>query len=93
MKTFKKSKPIVIKIGGAVLEEPEGLETFWKQVMHLHETTPVVIVHGGGKQATDLAHRLGHEPEIVHGRRVTTDLDLDIVQWAMRGSANAGLVA
>ncbi len=93
MKTFKKSKPIVIKIGGAVLEEPEGLETFWQQVMHLHETTPVVIVHGGGKQATELAHRLGHEPRIVHGRRVTSDLDLNIVQMTLRGSVNAGLVS
>ena len=93
MLTSKPSKPIVIKIGGAVLDELEGLEAFWQQVRHLHETAPVVIVHGGGKQATDLAHRLGHEPRIVHGRRVTTDLDLEVVQWALRGSVNAGLVA
>ena len=93
MNTFAQSKPIVIKIGGAVLDVPSGLEAFWQQVGHLHETAPVVIVHGGGKQATDLAHRLGHEPRIVHGRRVTTDLDLEIVQWTMRGSVNAGLVA
>jgi acetylglutamate kinase len=88
-----RSQPIVIKIGGAVLEGPEGLATFWQHVRHLHETTPVVIVHGGGKQATDLAHRLGHQPRIVHGRRVTGDLDLDIVTWTLRGSVNAGLVA
>ena len=93
MKIFEKPPPIVIKIGGAVLETPDGLETFWRQVKVLHETAPVVIVHGGGKQATELAHRLGHEPRIVHGRRVTTDLDLEIVQWALRGSINTGLVA
>jgi len=93
MKPFKKPHPIVIKIGGAVLEEPDGLEAFWRQVKALHETTPVVIVHGGGKQATEVARRLGHDPRIVHGRRVTTDLDLEIVLWTMRGSVNAGLVA
>lgn len=93
MTTSQKPKPIVIKIGGAVLDEPAGLAAFWQQVNQLHETAPVVIVHGGGKQATDLAHRLGHQPRIVHGRRVTTDLDLEIVQWTMRGSVNAGLVA
>ena len=93
MKISKHAKPIVIKIGGAVLDEPESMETFWQQVMHLHEAAPVVIVHGGGKQATNLARRLGHEPRIVHGRRVTTDLDLEIVQWTLRGSVNAGLVA
>lgn len=87
------SPPIVIKIGGALLEKPDGLETLWSQVKRLHEAAPVVIVHGGGKQATDLARRLGHEPRIVHGRRITTDLDLEIVQWTLRGSVNAGLVA
>ena len=93
MKIFEKPHPIVIKIGGAVLEKTDGLEAFWRQVKALHETTPVVIVHGGGKQATDVAHRLGHEPHIVHGRRVTTDLDLEVVQWTLRGSVNVGLVA
>jgi len=88
-----KTAPLVIKIGGALLDEPDGLVTFWSHVRHLHERTPVVIVHGGGKQATEVARRLGHEPRIVHGRRVTTDLDLEIVQWTLRGSVNVGLVA
>lgn len=93
MPTPTSPTPIVIKIGGALLEAPEAMEAFWQQVRLLHETTPAVIVHGGGKQATELARRLGHEPRIVHGRRVTTDLDLDIVKWTMRGSLNVGLVA
>ncbi|HLA64670.1 MAG TPA: acetylglutamate kinase, partial [Rhodothermales bacterium] len=54
---------------------------------------PVVVVHGGGPQATALARRLGHEPRIVAGRRVTTDLDLQIALWAFRGELNARLVA
>ena len=54
---------------------------------------PAVVVHGGGPQATDLARRLGHEPRIVAGRRVTTDLDLDVALYVMRGSINARLVA
>ncbi len=87
------NNPIVIKIGGAVLEDRESLPKFWRHVQQLSETTPVVLVHGGGTQATTLARRLGHEPRIIQGRRVTTDLDLDIVKWTLRGAVNAELVA
>ena len=81
--------PIVIKVGGAVLQH---LEAFWPQVQTLARTHHVVIVHGGGAAATSLAHRLGHQPRIVQGRRVTTLLDLQIVEWTMRGGVNVDLV-
>lgn len=84
--------PIVIKIGGALLADPALLDGFWPAVRTLQETAPVVLVHGGGPQATAMARRLGHEPRIVHGRRVTTDLDLDIMQWTVRGAINVQLV-
>ena len=70
---------------------PEALSGLWREVAALDG--PVVVVHGGGPQATDLARRLGHEPRIVAGRRVTTDLDLDVALYVMRGSVNARLVA
>ena len=91
--TASVTAPIVVKIGGALVDQPPVLRSFWKAVRALRETAPVVVVHGGGPQATALARRLGHEPTIVHGRRVTSDLDLQIVQWTLRGSLNAGLVA
>ena len=80
--------PIVIKIGGGVLGE---LEVFWQQVASLQ--SPVVIVHGGGAQSTELARQLGHSPRIINGRRVTSHLDLCISEWVMRGSVNVRLVA
>jgi len=79
----------VIKVGGAVLD---NLHTFWQQVKSLVTESAVVLVHGGGYAATRLAHRLGHEPRIVQGRRVTTELDLRIVEWTMRGAINVDLV-
>lgn len=75
-----------------MLAEPTTLDGFWPAVQALQKTAPVVIVHGGGPQATAMAQRLGHEPRIVHGRRVTTDLDLDIMQWTVRGAINVQLV-
>lgn len=85
-------QPIVIKISGTLLEGGAP-EAFWPAVRTLHEEAPVVIVHGGGAQATAMARRLDHEPTIVQGRRVTSDLDLDIVQWALCGKLNTQLVA
>ncbi len=87
------ARPVVIKLGGALLTDPALLEPLWRDVARLRETTPVVLVHGGGPQATAMARRLGHEPRIVHGRRVTSDLDLDIIQWTLRGKLNTQLVA
>lgn len=85
-------KPVVIKIGGALLADGGASAVFWQSVRALHASAGVVIVHGGGAQATAMARRLGHEPTIVQGRRVTTDLDLDIVQWALCGKLNTQLV-
>lgn len=85
--------PIVVKIGGALLEASDALNAFWKGIAELRQQAPVVVVHGGGPQATALAQRLGHQPRIVQGRRVTTALDLQILQWALRGELNLRLVA
>lgn len=85
--------PTLIKLGGTLLSDETLLDAIWAAVDALRHDAPVLIVHGGGKQATALAHRLGHEPRIVQGRRVTTDLDLNIVQWTMRGELNTHLAA
>lgn len=87
------SGPAVIKLGGALVADPEALAPFWRDVAVLRAQAPVLVVHGGGPQATALARRLGHEPRIVHGRRVTSDLDLAIIQWTLRGELNSRLVA
>lgn len=81
----------VIKLGGAIIGA--NLDVLWRQVAELRAQGRVVLVHGGGPQATALANRLGHSPRIVHGRRVTTDLDLHIVAWTIRGQLNSTLVA
>jgi len=83
----------VVKISGTLLDDADALDSFWEAVRDLVEAGPLVLVHGGGKQATALAERLGHTPTVVQGRRVTTDLDLDVVQWALCGKLNTQLVA
>jgi len=82
---------VVVKLGGAILADPTAVAEVWRGVAALD--APAVLVHGGGPQATALARRLGHEPRIVAGRRVTSDLDLDVALWTLRGELNARLVA
>ena len=81
----------VLKIGGTLITDEGALETLWRSVKEMGGR--VVVVHGGGPRATEIARSLGHEPRMVHGRRVTTELDLRLVQWTMRGELNSRLVA
>lgn len=83
----------VIKIGGALLDDAESMTPFWEGVRRLKENAPVLIVHGGGPQATAMAQRLGRQPKFVCGRRITTALDLNIAQWTVRGELNTRLVS
>ena len=85
---------VVVKLGGATLTAPADVAAVWASVRALREAgTDVVVVHGGGAQSTALARQLGHEPEIVAGRRVTSDVDLDVALYVLRGALNARLVA
>ena len=81
----------IIKIGGAVLEA--DLAPLWKGVAERRRTEAVALVHGGGPQSTALARRLGHEPAMMNGRRITTDLDLEITKMTVGGVLNVDLTA
>ena len=83
--------PTVIKIGGALLED--GLDRLWQQIGRLAKIGPVVVVHGGGGQCTELARMLGHEPTFVNGRRITSAVDLKVLQWVIRGEISSSMVA
>ncbi len=88
------TRPVtLVKIGGALVGDAAVRAELWRGVATLRATHDVVVVHGGGPQSTALARRLGHEPRMVAGRRVTTDLDLDVAKYTLRGAANADLVA
>ncbi|MEM1269938.1 MAG: acetylglutamate kinase [Bacteroidota bacterium] len=84
----------VVKIGGALIGERGVDGRVWDEIEAMRAAgQDVVLLHGGGGYASDVARRLGHTPRMVHGRRVTSDLDLEIVQWTLRGAINARLVA
>ena len=87
------SPPTVVKLGGAILADARAVAAVWTGISAMRAGGPVVVVHGGGPQQTEIAAGLGHTPRFVAGRRVTTDVDLRIALWALRGEINARLVA
>ncbi len=89
-----KGKVFVIKVGGSVLKKPEVLDSVAEDIGVLSQLgVSVVVVHGGGPQATELSRQLGHEPTMIAGRRVTGDKDIDIVKMVFAGRLNLDLTS
>src|SRR5690349_25006457 len=84
----------VVKLGGEVMLNSAGLDALAADIAVLvRRGVYLALVHGGGPQADELAARLGHTPQKVDGRRITTDLDLEIAKMAYGGSINLDLLA
>ena len=84
----------IIKIGGEVIGNFVLLEKILRDVRFLiKHGIKVILVHGGGPQADQLAARLGHVPTKIKGRRVTTMLDLEIAKMLYGGSLNLDILA
>jgi acetylglutamate kinase len=84
----------VVKLGGEVLGEPEVLEQVTGQLALLSSLSiRLVVVHGGGPQATALSRRLGIEPRMVAGRRITDDAALEVAKQVYAGQLNVDLLA
>ncbi len=84
---------VVIKLGGEVVRGG-ALSPIAEGVAALRRKgTPVVIVHGGGPQATDLQKRLGQTPNIVGGRRITDEETLTVMKMTVAGQVNVDLCA
>jgi len=84
----------VVKLGGDVLADSEALDRVAQQLGLLSSLSiRIVVVHGGGPQATALSRRLGQEPTIVAGRRVTDESALEVAKMVYAGSLNVNLLA
>src|SRR6266540_4310155 len=79
-------KTLVIKYGGAAMEQADLKEQFAKDVLLLKLVgMRPVIVHGGGPQIGALMKRLGKVPEFVGGMRVTDAETVEIVEMVLSG--------
>ncbi|MDB5019982.1 MAG: acetylglutamate kinase [Pedobacter sp.] len=85
-------KPLtIVKIGGNVIDNSENLHYFLEDFSAL--AGDKILVHGGGKVATDLGISMGVEAKMVDGRRITDIHTLRIVTMAYAGLINKNIVA
>lgn len=87
----KKNTLRVVKIGGNILDDPNRLNDFLRDFATL--PSPKILVHGGGKMATQLAEQLGIAQTMIDGRRVTDADTLRIAVMVYAGWVNKQLVA
>lgn len=81
----------VIKVGGHVVDDTAALEGLLSALASARE--PWVLVHGGGRLATQLAERLGLPQTLVEGRRITDADTLRIATMVYGGWINKRIVA
>lgn len=92
-------RPIVIKIGGAIIDQTAALSRLCETIATLHcslaqhgSRRGVVVVHGGGLAIDAHLRQLGYEPHRVDGIRVTPPDQIDAVVEILAGRMNRSLV-
>ncbi|REH44518.1 N-acetylglutamate kinase [Tenacibaculum gallaicum] len=86
MKTIK-----IVKIGGNIINDEKALHSFLTDFAQLKG--PKVLVHGGGKLASELAKQLSIPVTMIDGRRVTDTQTLDLITMVYAGKINKQIVA
>src|SRR5689334_15391467 len=85
--------PVVLKLGGELLERPEDLAHVAKGIASLARRTALVVVHGGGREIDAALATAGIPKQQVDGLRVTDGPTLDVVVAVLAGAINTRLVA
>lgn len=88
-------KPLIIKLGGVILDSPEALSQLFTAVgKYRHQQLrPIVLMHGGGCLVDKILGRLGLAVCKINGLRVTPADQIEIVTGALAGTANKLLLS
>jgi acetylglutamate kinase len=91
-------RPLVLKFGGELLEDRAHLATVVSAIARVAAggapaRTPIVIVHGGGREIDAALKAAGIEKRQVDGLRITDEATLDVVVSVLAGTVNTRLVA
>lgn len=81
----------IVKIGGNIIDNEGELKKFLISFSKIR--TAKILVHGGGKLATQLSTKLGIETKMVDGRRITDLETLKIATMVYAGLINKSIVA
>jgi acetylglutamate kinase len=89
-----KGKTFVVKFSGKVTENKENLASLAEELALLHQVgIRVCVIHGGGKQLSQLAQKLGVAQTVIDGRRVTDDDTLELAKMIFAGKINTEILA
>ncbi|MGQ0552809.1 MAG: acetylglutamate kinase [Planctomycetota bacterium] len=89
-----KKQVMVVKLGGELAGNPHALRSLAEDISLLvHVGIRLVVVHGGGPQATEMSRRLGITPQMVEGRRVTDEQTLDVAKMVFAGKINTDILS
>lgn len=89
-----KNKIFVVKLSGKITEDQEQLYSLAEEIALCHQVgIKVAVVHGGGRQLTALAERLGIPQRIVGGRRITDAETLEIAKMVFAGQINTDILS
>jgi acetylglutamate kinase len=92
--TSPADNPVVVKIGGSLMESPEALRSLTQALAELWlGGMPLVLAHGGGKDINRNLQWLGEEPRFKNGLRVTSEAAMEIVEMTLSGAVNKRLVS
>jgi acetylglutamate kinase len=89
-----KNNTFVVKLSGKVTENQEQLNSLAEEITLCNQVgIHVAVVHGGGKQLTAIAERLGITQRIVNGRRVTDAETLEVAKMVFAGQINTDILS
>lgn len=89
-----KGKTFVIKLSGKVTDQPDLLHSIMEEVGLFYQVGfRVVVIHGGGKQLSEMAEQMGVEQTIINGRRVTDSKTLDLAKMVFMGKINMEILS
>ncbi len=84
-----KNKIFVIKLGGELAQNTGVLDEIAQDISLLHQIgVKVIVIHGGGPQATELSEKLGIPQKIIEGKRVTDEATLEVTKMVYAGKIN-----
>ncbi|MEA2235037.1 MAG: acetylglutamate kinase [Solirubrobacteraceae bacterium] len=86
-------RTVVIKYGGAAMNDPQLREEFARDVVLLkYVGMNPVVVHGGGPEITSYMERLGMDVAFVSGLRVSDEATVEVVKMVLVGKVNKDIV-
>ena len=85
---------VVVKYGGNAMIDESLKSQVMQDIALLHYVgIRPILVHGGGPEISALMVQMGHEPTFVGGLRVTDAATMEIVEMALTGKTNKGIVS